>query len=158
MCAVSAEMSGLEIQNSGKAAVTNSLHTHTDHELVPPKGGVMGAGESRQEISVEEARERALRVRRPIPPVRYDDRLWVASSRAVSSLNTFAPEVLLFQPDARLFCPSGHACPLLKRTSCEHLASSKDQLIDPEGSFSENSMATNFDPSPPTSRPLVSLT
>lgn len=45
-----------------------------------------------------------------LPRPRRSDELWVASCRPVSSLCEFTPYTLIFQPDCRLFCPSGERC------------------------------------------------
>lgn len=48
-----------------------------------------------------------------LPPPKYNDSLWAASCRPVSSLNEFTPYSLVFKPDCRLFCPNGLDCKLL---------------------------------------------
>ena len=49
-----------------------------------------------------------------LPPPKYNDSLWAASCRPVSSLNEFTPYTLVFKPDCRLFCPNGLDCKLLR--------------------------------------------
>lgn len=48
-----------------------------------------------------------------LPPARYDDSLWMASCRPVSSTGRFSSHTLLFQPDCRVFCPQGPTCKFL---------------------------------------------
>ena len=39
-----------------------------------------------------------------LPPPRQDARLWMASCRPVCSMSRLSDDLLIFQPDARLFC------------------------------------------------------
>ena len=66
----------------------------------------MGGSHSKRRTPEEEQAVQLL-LRRPLPPPSYSDQLWVASCRQVSSMRAFAPHLLLFRPDCRLFCPSG---------------------------------------------------
>ena len=40
----------------------------------------------------------------------YDHNVWIISCRRYRSMSQFASQVLLFQPDTRLFCHKGNAC------------------------------------------------
>ncbi|KAL1526593.1 hypothetical protein AB1Y20_015298 [Prymnesium parvum] len=77
-------------------------------------------GSSLSQPADEEQQAIQLLLRRPIPPACYTHHLWIASCREVSSMSHFHPHTLLFQPDCRLFCPSGTQCPLLAKPSSEH--------------------------------------
>lgn len=54
-----------------------------------------------------------------LPPPTYDERLWAASCRPVSSLNRFSETVLCFQPDSCLICPNGLNCGLRRGLGCQ---------------------------------------
>lgn len=55
-----------------------------------------------------------------LPPPSYDQRLWLASCRPPRKLSVFAENMILFQPDCRMFCPEGPQCKLLRGTNETH--------------------------------------
>lgn len=67
------------------------------------KGAIAFDGETFEEAPEEQ-----------LPPPHFEDRLWIASCRAPGELDSFSKETLLYQPDCRLFCPSGLKCKFLE--------------------------------------------